>query len=769
MPSETASTPSSTNTISYPTPSSTVSGATPSSTITNGVSPTPSEIAGQTNGSENTSGTIVTQIFVDDNKNNVMDVNEQPIPGVSVTITDINGNIVTKTTTNNVGQVVVEDVVEGTYTVEISTTGYETSKVTTTVISNQITYVNVPFPSLPGVSGGVGPTPSAPTPMTTGNTPPTPQDNYSPTLQGGTGPTPLTTTIVNSSPTPAGSTSGITPQGGTGPTPSTTGNTSPSTQNNDSSTPQGGTGPTPSTSTIGNTTPSTQNNDSSTPQGGTEPTPSSIGNTSPTNQINVQDTGTIVTQIYLDTNKNNAMDINETPVNGVSVTIKDSYSSTVTKSTTNNMGQVIVQNLVVGTYTVFIDVTGYETKEIFTTVITNEITYVNVPLDSMPDLSGGSGPTPSPQPGREGDTPSSNMSETGIVIGTAFNDSNGDGVQYNSEVTIINTTTKETVFKTTTDAKGYWSSTSITVGSYDVVYSVPLGYVATTYDNGVIPNVTVAPGETYWMPCGFKPSPGVTGTIAVVVCTDMNGDGACSDADTPTSGILVTVYPEGSIVPTTTANTGPDGIATFDLPPGLYDVVVQPPPAQLFAGPDFEPTGTANAPVTVTPGSFIKLNAPVAPSGSIQGTLNVNGNPTGSIEGTVWLDSNGDGKKGSSDTGMADVPVHLGSDGKVLNTTSTDTNGYYIFSGIEGTVTYTITVDNPNTDYFAFFNMTGPDNGVNNFGAGEVDVEDGDKVKLNAGMELKPGTKTDYCTSNDKALPSSPCHFVTTGGGLFRE
>lgn len=83
--------------------------------------------------------------------------------------------------------------------------------------------------------------------------------------------------------------------------------------------------------------------------------------------------------------------------------------------------------------------------------------------------------------------------------------------------------------------------------------------------------------------------------------------------------------------------------------------------------------------------------------------------PVGVIGDRIWLDENGDGEQDAGEDGIANVKVELlDDDGKVIATTWTDSEGYYIFKNIYPG-TYTVRVDtdsmpaglaaNPTYDY----------------------------------------------------------------------
>jgi len=68
--------------------------------------------------------------------------------------------------------------------------------------------------------------------------------------------------------------------------------------------------------------------------------------------------------------------------------------------------------------------------------------------------------------------------------------------------------------------------------------------------------------------------------------------------------------------------------------------------------------------------------------------------PSGSVGDYVWLDADGDGVQDTTEPGIGGVSVSLSEGGTVVATTTTDLNGFYLFSGLDAASdhTYTVTV-----------------------------------------------------------------------------
>jgi len=285
--------------------------------------------------------------------------------------------------------------------------------------------------------------------------------------------------------------------------------------------------------------------------------------------------------------------------------------------------------------------------------------------------------------------------------------------------------------------------------------------------NGVTPSPLDVPSGSYTALEAPLPN---YGTINGTLFADTNGDGTQGLGESGIEGVVVKVFDSSnSGTPVCTITTNGNGAYSCSDLPLNKDYVVK--PSSPYDGSEFtgedvsdKVTGVSN-PYTLTPSNTLATyNVGVVVNGGIQGTLNAgtSSTPTGSISGTVWLDQNNDGVKGSGDTGMVGVTVHLGNSGDVKQTTSTDVQGSYSFTNI--TVgTYTVTVENPNPAYFSFVQTNSTDNNVNNYGAGEVDVTPESATKVNAVMQQNPSTKKDICTSNDRTS-SGPCQYIGTTG-----
>ncbi len=89
---------------------------------------------------------------------------------------------------------------------------------------------------------------------------------------------------------------------------------------------------------------------------------------------------------------------------------------------------------------------------------------------------------------------------------------------------------------------------------------------------------------------------------------------------------------------------------------------------------------------------------------------------TGAIGDFVWKDINGNGIQDSGEPGIPGITVQLKNGTTVLGTATTDSNGYYKFTGLCAG-TYTVTVINPPSGYTASPSMSGPNQSLDSNGS----------------------------------------------------
>lgn len=160
--------------------------------------------------------------------------------------------------------------------------------------------------------------------------------------------------------------------------------------------------------------------------------------------------------------------------------------------------------------------------------------------------------------------------------------------------------------------------------------------------------------------------PGLAG-VTVELYIDRNGDGILSSDDALLSTMITDI----------------DGNYSFEqLNFGNYFVQVDTTtlPSGYNATPTYDPDGTGNSASAVT-------LTTAAPASMVQ-DFSYYAAGLNSVGNRVWNDTNGDGVQTAGEPGIPNVTVYL-SDGA---TTTTDENGYYLFSNLENG-DYTVSVD----------------------------------------------------------------------------
>ena len=283
-------------------------------------------------------------------------------------------------------------------------------------------------------------------------------------------------------------------------------------------------------------------------------------------------------------------------------------------------------------------------------------------------------------------------------------------------------------------------------------------------DNNFIEEQLVSVGSTIFEDAndnGIQDAgePGIPGVpVAIFADADMDGlpDNAnpiaqdVSDANgnyylgglEPGKYVVIVQAPAGILNTSSTANSGDDGVDGNDN--GF-----QP----LGAG-----TPVASASIVLTPGTEpINESAAGGNSESANGDLDENGDMTidfgffapGSLGDFVWFDINGNGQQDAGEPGLQGVTVNLlDANGNVVNTTTTDANGQYLFAGLspdtyivefvtpssytEVISTGTDVNDGSNSDYDPATNRTAPIIIVS--GVNELDVDAGFNLLLDISL-----------------------------------
>ncbi|WP_426954437.1 SdrD B-like domain-containing protein [Muricoccus radiodurans] len=283
------------------------------------------------------------------------------------------------------------------------------------------------------------------------------------------------------------------------------------------------------------------------------------------------------------------------------------------------------------------------------------------------------------------------------ISGTAFTDTNGDGVRGAGEGTVAGVTAQllnaagTVVATTTTNSSGAYSFTGVAPGTYSVQFTAPNGTVFTAQDQGtndaVDSDVNPTTGRTgsIVLTSGGAATNVAAGlytpaTVSGVVFTDANADGIQGGADAGRTGVTVQLLnAAGAVVATTTSGTG--GAYSFTgVAPGTYQVQFVSPTGTVFSPQDQGSNDAVDSDANVTTGRTASFT--VASGGSVT-NLSAGIYAPVSVSGTAFTDANGDGIQGTGEAGIAGQTVQLlNSAGTVVATTTTGTGGTYSFTGV---------------------------------------------------------------------------------------
>ncbi|MCY7359139.1 MAG: carboxypeptidase regulatory-like domain-containing protein, partial [Rudanella sp.] len=285
-------------------------------------------------------------------------------------------------------------------------------------------------------------------------------------------------------------------------------------------------------------------------------------------------------------------------------------------------------------------------------------------------------------------------------------DNNGNGVQDSGEPGVPNVTVTlysngSAVATTSTSTSVLYSFTGLTPGSYQVVFTAPVGTTfttplagsstatdsnvnSTTGQLGGTAIVSLTAGENNpTIDAGLIP---LKASLGDYVWFDNNGDGQQGPMgmEPPVPGVLAQLYIVGNATPIGSATTNTSGFYSFTgLQPGQYYVVFTAPAGTTFT------TGLQGNPATDSNVSSVTGQAGATGIVSLSAGEN---NPTidagliplkASLGNYVWLDSNSNGQQDATETGVANVTVTLFSNGSAIASQTTSGSGTYLFTNLD--------------------------------------------------------------------------------------
>jgi len=400
--------------------------------------------------------------------------------------------------------------------------------------------------------------------------------------------------------------------------------------------------------------------------------------------------GTITGSVLADTNNDN---LGDTPLSGVALELRNATTNaSIATTTTNGSGLYTFSNVVPGSYKI------YETQP---------SGYVSVSdkdggnLDIIGDVT--------PVAVTAGATNSGNNfverqagTITGSVLADTNNDNTGDSPLNNVTLELRDATTNALIGTTTTNGSGTYTFSNVAPGSYKIYETQPSGYLSVSDKDGgnldIIGDVTpvaVIAGTTN---SGNDFVERQSAAIGNLVWNDLNNNGLVDAGEPGFDGVTVQLWrdinndgvfePAGSDnqTPLTTVTAG-GGIYGFgSLQPGKYFVVIPTPPAYHTLSSTHTTTVDNHVDnddngIQATVGGITVSPAIDLSPGETDNTIDFGFVDPG-VGNLVWADLNNDGLVQLNEPGLPNVVVELYSPGgtKLMETT-TDSNGYYLFTG----------------------------------------------------------------------------------------
>jgi uncharacterized repeat protein (TIGR01451 family)/gliding motility-associated-like protein len=417
--------------------------------------------------------------------------------------------------------------------------------------------------------------------------------------------------------------------------------------------------------------------------------------------------GSIGDYVFTDVNKDGIQNAGDTPLAGIKVQLYKSDGVTfIEEVTTDINGKYLFDSL---------QTDNYKVKFILPSGSTFSPTGAgtNTALDSDAGINGFSAIIPIDVEGTGKakdnlDIDAGIIGNLGSIGDFVFRDDNQNGIQDAGEPGIAGVKVnlyKGAVFQTsvTTDANGIYTFGGLTSGAYQVEVVAPIQSIFTKANQGTddtkdsdvgtngksqLINIDVTKLATDALRNNPNIDAGIIplGSIGDYVFNDNNGNGIQDTGDTKIVGLKVTLTDVNGVIITSTV-TDANGIYEFIVPSGMYFVIFDKP-----TGSTFSPTG-AGTPTTdsdadatgksskITIDATKPIGDPARNNKDVDAGLIPN---KGTIGDTVFTDSNGNNKEDAGDPGLSGVTVELydATGTTKLQTTATDANGKYLFTGL---------------------------------------------------------------------------------------
>ncbi|UXU12951.1 SdrD B-like domain-containing protein [Staphylococcus aureus] len=481
-------------------------------------------------------------------------------------------------------------------------------------------------------------------------------------------------------------------------------------------------------------------------------------------------TYTLGDKVWEDTDKDGVQNTNDPGIAGVKVTLTKPDGTTETTVTDEN-GNYKFTGLKNGEYTV-----TFETPEGYDPTIINvgddaldsDGHTVKVKIENADDMTIDSGfvktvvePTPE---------------EATYVLGDkVWEDTNKDGVQNTNDpgiagVKVTLTKPDGTTETTVTDENGNYKFTGLKNGEYTVTFETPEGYDPTIINvgddaldsDGHTVKVKIENADDMTIDSGFvktvvEPTPEeATYVLGDKVWEDTNKDGVQNTNDPGIAGVKVTLTkPDGTTETTVTDENGNykftglkngEYTVTFETPEGYDPTIINVGDDALDSDGHTVKVKIENADDMTIDSGFVKTVVEPTPEEA-----------TYVLGDKVWEDTNKDGVQNTNDPGIAGVKVTLTKPDGTTETTVTDENGNYKFTGLKNGE-YTVTFETPEGYDPTIINVG--DDALDSDGhTVKVKIENADDMTIDSGFVktvVEPPVPSEPNEPGEPPVPSEP-------------